>query len=72
MMSLKPEPVSAILFLPVKSDVHTVPPMTFDITGKLEIDAICLFICCVLTFFNKYITKINKVFLINKYFNNYF
>jgi Ca2+/Na+ antiporter len=73
MMSLKPEPVSAILFLPVKSDEHTkVPPMTFDITGELEFDVICLFIFCgfmVLKFFfiYKYGTKIKNVFDINKY-----
>jgi hypothetical protein len=64
MMSLKPEPVSA-LFLPVKIEQHIPFPLRLEVDVKSSDIVLYVFICFknISSFSFKYSAKVNKVLL---------
>jgi len=69
MISLKPEPVSAI-FLPVNPEQNTTLPLRLLIVDELVIFDTCVFIVLKIksSFSFKYLAKVNKVSRIANYF----
>ena len=69
MISLKPEPVSAI-FLPVNPEQNTPFPLRLLIVDELVSMFLYVFICfkIISSFLSKYTAKVNKVSRIANYF----
>jgi hypothetical protein len=74
MISLKPEPVSAMLFLPVNESEQNTPfPLRLIVVEGVDCIAIYFFIIfCVIVFLIKYGTNIKYIIGLAKYFSTFF